>query len=94
MEFKNQLFPNMLRAALNRLESRSPDEISRLGNLPFDGNAFHFHSFGKAWHIAARRIKTALSFVGRCSPAFQCRPLRRVLFYAKLSDLAQDLVCR
>lgn len=48
MEFKNHLFPNMLRAALDRLESRSPDEISRLGNLPFDGNAFHFHSFGKA----------------------------------------------
>lgn len=47
MESKNQLFSNMLRAALNWLKDRSPDEISRLGNVPFDGNAFHFQSFGK-----------------------------------------------
>lgn len=48
MESRNQLFPNMLRAALDRLVDRSPDEISRLGNLPFNGNTFHFQSFGKA----------------------------------------------
>lgn len=48
MESKNQLFSNMLCAALGWLKDRSPDEISRLGNVLFDGNAFHFQSFGKS----------------------------------------------
>lgn len=47
MKSQNQLFSNMLHAALDWLKDRTPDEISRLGNLPFDGNAFHVQSFGK-----------------------------------------------
>lgn len=43
---KNQLFSNMLQAALTWLEGRSPEEISRQAGIPFDGNVFRFTSLG------------------------------------------------
>lgn len=48
MKSDDQLFSNMLHAAHDWLKGRSPYEISLLGNIPFDSNAFHFQSFGKS----------------------------------------------
>lgn len=42
----NQQFFNMLQAALRWLKDRSPEEISKHGNLPFDGKTFFFESLG------------------------------------------------
>lgn len=57
----NQLFSNMLRAALDWLKARSPEEISRRACIPFDGSAFRFESLGVSvtisypdYHIAPK----------------------------------------
>lgn len=47
MEGKDQLFSNMRRAALEWLQNCDPKEISRRGNVAFDGNAFHLNSLGQ-----------------------------------------------
>lgn len=47
MKSNNQLYSNMLQAALDRLSDRDPAEISRLANVVFDGSAFHFSSLGQ-----------------------------------------------
>lgn len=47
MKSKDQLYSNMLQAALNHLKGRDPVEISRLANVAFDDNSFHFNSLGQ-----------------------------------------------
>ncbi len=43
---KDQLFSNMLQAALKWLEGQDPREISRRCGVQFDGEAFHLESLG------------------------------------------------
>lgn len=43
---KDQLFSNMLQAALAWLEGQDPREISRLSGIAFDGKEFTLNSFG------------------------------------------------
>lgn len=46
MDKNDQLFSNMLQAALRWLEGRDPWEISRLSGAAFDGRSFHLESLG------------------------------------------------
>lgn len=46
MNEHDQLFSNMLQAALDWLKDKSPEEISSRANIPFDGKAFSFESLG------------------------------------------------
>lgn len=46
MNDTNQLFPNMLDAALHRLRARSPEQISVSANVCYTGEAFSFESLG------------------------------------------------
>lgn len=43
----DQLFFNMHRAALERLQGRSPEDVCRHANVVFESNAFHFESLGQ-----------------------------------------------
>lgn len=47
MAQKDQLFFHMHQAALEWLNARSPEEISRCANVAFDGAAFKFQSLGQ-----------------------------------------------
>lgn len=47
MQTKDQLFSNMYQAALERLKACSPEKISQLGGVKFDGKAFTFESLGQ-----------------------------------------------
>lgn len=46
MKKRDQLFTNMHRAALERLRSRTPEQIVRCANVTFDG-CFHFTTLGQ-----------------------------------------------
>lgn len=49
---QDQLFSNMLRAALERFNSRMPEQISHNAAVLFDGSAFHVTSFGQQFTVA------------------------------------------
>lgn len=51
MTDSNALFSNMYHAALQRLDGRDPQEMHLLSGVPFDGNTFHFESFGESIKI-------------------------------------------
>ena len=52
MRNKDKMFSNMLHAALERFAHQDPWQISRLGNVPFNGNAFCFESLGQRITVA------------------------------------------
>lgn len=59
MNEHDQLFSNMLQAALDWLKNKSPEEISRHANVPFDGKAFSFESLGTAVTISYPNYRIA-----------------------------------
>lgn len=47
----NQLFDNMLQAALDNLSQKDPMQIARLAGVEFDGSAFRFLSLGRMFTV-------------------------------------------
>lgn len=78
MPEKDQLFSNMHRAALQRLQGRSPEEMARRANVAFDGATFRLKSLGR---------EVSLSFPGfKVAPQLRPWHLLTVLHYLACAD--------